>query len=723
MIGPGWLPKPRAWRKRTLAYTRRRRRRIKTHASAPQRVHHQAVIFDREPAELPVATLRPREASQRARVLVDHLRHWLAARWMWLRPRTVPVVAAAVGTLLVRARLDALHELDAGARPGVGRIVEGAAAGQARRRVAARRDPGPVTVRAVHHLNCATMCPIAGWLMGSSTWRAKMVAHCLLLETERDGLVLVDTGFGTRDVEGATRLSPVFKRLVGPTLEHAETAIAQVAALGYKPEDVRHLVVTHLDVDHAGGLVDFPNARVHVHAREHAAALARATFKERERYLRAHWAHGPKWEVYTEDGDTWRGLPAITRLRGLDADVGIVPMHGHTRGHSAVIARHDERWLVHAGDAYFIRRTVDGSGPQGAGRPGRIRADRPDQRAGTPRIARGAAPATHALRRPRSVLRARRNGICCPASTRMTEPTVTYWPDIGGRLVIRSRVIAERIAIVASQAQDRLAITLDEIGPPGMASWDPVAGTIVLRGRTFQAEQLGSFDGSSWLWSWANPYLNIPEQHTSIARAMRAAAGRLGLPAFGAAMIEDDDEALPDMIGGLAIAHGFTEAYFVANRSQVYALVAGQLTTKPLDDRLASCFSRAARTLASIVDHLKGDPVLAKGTIEQPSDELATIIGVGFEVRIRRADPHSEVARLAHGQELAREAQSVFVVESILHAEYVDTAFAVFNGVWAPATAGRRMISWPALLACERLNLLDEVLVFDHVARDFYPRT
>jgi glyoxylase-like metal-dependent hydrolase (beta-lactamase superfamily II) len=220
-----------------------------------------------------------------------------------------------------------------------------------------------MTIRAVHHLNCATMCPVAGYLLGAGGWRGRMVAHCLLVETERDGLVLIDTGFGTRDVAGATGLSKSFRRIAGPTLSHAETAIAQVEALGYRSTDVKHIVITHLDFDHAGGLCDFPHAKVHVHAREHAAAMTRRHFKERERYLSSHWAHGPKWEVYTEDGDTWRGLPAVTRLRGLDADVGLLPMHGHTRGHSAVIVRGSaDRWLVHAGDAYYHRSALEGDG-------------------------------------------------------------------------------------------------------------------------------------------------------------------------------------------------------------------------------------------------------------------------------------------------------------------------------------------------------------------------
>jgi glyoxylase-like metal-dependent hydrolase (beta-lactamase superfamily II) len=209
------------------------------------------------------------------------------------------------------------------------------------------------------------MCPLAGRLFGDEYGlreRGRMVAHCLLIETERDGLVLVDTGFGTRDCDGKTPLSAAFKRFVGPTLDHAETAIAQVRALGHRADDVRHVVVSHLDLDHAGGLCDFPAARIHLHAREHAQALARRTMRDRNRYIQAHWSHGPRWELYQEDGDTWRGLPAVTKLRGLDADIGLLPMHGHTYGHSAVIARDGARWLVYAGDAYFHRDTVHGGG-------------------------------------------------------------------------------------------------------------------------------------------------------------------------------------------------------------------------------------------------------------------------------------------------------------------------------------------------------------------------
>ncbi len=220
-----------------------------------------------------------------------------------------------------------------------------------------------MSIRAVHHLNCGTMCPVGSFLLGQpGLGRGKLVAHCVLLETERDGLVLIDTGFGTRDIAGDTRIPRSFRAMVGPRLEQGETAIAQIEALGFDPRAVRHIVITHLDLDHAGGIADFPAARVHLHAREHAAATARPGFLEKQRYLPAQWSRDPAWELYSESGETWRGLPAINRLRGLDADVGLLPMHGHTRGHSAILARAANRWLVHAGDAYYHRASVDGPG-------------------------------------------------------------------------------------------------------------------------------------------------------------------------------------------------------------------------------------------------------------------------------------------------------------------------------------------------------------------------
>jgi glyoxylase-like metal-dependent hydrolase (beta-lactamase superfamily II) len=145
-----------------------------------------------------------------------------------------------------------------------------------------------------------------------------------------------------------------------PQLREEHTAAWQVERLGFARHDVRHLVCTHLDVDHAGGLPDFPHADVHVHRREHDAVIARATLNERQRYRRVHFAHGPRWALHDEGaGDRWLGFE---RVRAIGDDVALIPLPGHTRGHCAVAVRaphgYGVEWLLHCGDAYFFHAEV-----------------------------------------------------------------------------------------------------------------------------------------------------------------------------------------------------------------------------------------------------------------------------------------------------------------------------------------------------------------------------
>ncbi len=206
------------------------------------------------------------------------------------------------------------------------------------------------------------MCPLGGRLVsgaGGVFARARMVCHCLAVELP-DGLALVDTGLGLADVaEPRGRLGLEFVAIVQPRLDAAQTAARQVERLGFKTRDVRHIVLTHLDVDHAGGLADFPDATVHVLADEHHAATSRRTLVERRRYRPAQWEHGPRWALYRPEGEPWFGFECVRELEGLPPEILLVPLAGHTRGHAGVAVQSDDGWLLHAGDAYFHRFEMD----------------------------------------------------------------------------------------------------------------------------------------------------------------------------------------------------------------------------------------------------------------------------------------------------------------------------------------------------------------------------
>lgn len=216
----------------------------------------------------------------------------------------------------------------------------------------------------VHHLNCGTLRPVGGRRINGDRLpflSARMVCHCLLIETDQC-LVLVDSGFGLTDIDRLSRLRSLIyppRRaatdaglrqlarhaysmfVTRPRLDPAETAVRQVAELGYSPNDVGDIVLTHLDLDHAGGLPDFPAARVHVHQAEYSAAMSAARSYKRSihrfRYWPYQWAHGPRWVTYSERG-RWFSFEAVLGLQGL-ADIALVSLHGHSPGHVGVAVR------------------------------------------------------------------------------------------------------------------------------------------------------------------------------------------------------------------------------------------------------------------------------------------------------------------------------------------------------------------------------------------------
>src|SRR3546814_19578588 len=58
-------------------------------------------------------------------------------------------------------------------------------------------------------------------------------------------------------------------------------------------------------------------------------------------------------------GERWFGFEAVRDLDGLPPEILLVPLPGHTWGHSGVAVQEDGGgWLLHAGDAYFYRGEV-----------------------------------------------------------------------------------------------------------------------------------------------------------------------------------------------------------------------------------------------------------------------------------------------------------------------------------------------------------------------------
>lgn len=211
----------------------------------------------------------------------------------------------------------------------------------------------------IHHLDCGPARPFGGALMDgvSPGLVGRLTCHCLAIETDHEGIVLVDTGLGLRDmVRPWPRLPSLNAAALRFRLDPDRTALRHLKRLGFSPRDVRHIVMTHLDFDHAGGLIDFPHARVHLMEAEAVAAKRRRTALDRVRYRPAQWGDTSRWHPYPDRaGGRWFGFDAVVQLDNLPPEILLVPLPGHTPGHAGVAIESPRGWVLHAADAYFNR--------------------------------------------------------------------------------------------------------------------------------------------------------------------------------------------------------------------------------------------------------------------------------------------------------------------------------------------------------------------------------
>ena len=145
-----------------------------------------------------------------------------------------------------------------------------------------------------------------------------------LLETKQ-GFVLVDAGLDSATLSdpAASRAAYVNAVFPAPPVVLPEhELLAQLAALGVAPADIREVVLTHAHGDHTGNLHHFRHARVTMQRQEHEAAFSG---KRREaRSFAEIDAPGIQWHLI--DGD-WQMMPGLE----------LILTRGHTAGHQSLV--------------------------------------------------------------------------------------------------------------------------------------------------------------------------------------------------------------------------------------------------------------------------------------------------------------------------------------------------------------------------------------------------
>ena len=144
-----------------------------------------------------------------------------------------------------------------------------------------------------------------------------------------DEVILVDTGMPLEAPDMVVDDTTMI--YLGSRIKDYVSALAEV---GYKPEQVTKILVTHKHEDHTGELRSFPNAKIYM-GPEEADALG----LQGENIIRATYSDGP-----------YHNFP---RAQKIAEGVYLIEAKGHTKGNSIIIAESDGLFYMMHGDVTY----------------------------------------------------------------------------------------------------------------------------------------------------------------------------------------------------------------------------------------------------------------------------------------------------------------------------------------------------------------------------------
>ena len=186
-----------------------------------------------------------------------------------------------------------------------------------------------------------------------------------LVQHPTAGEILIDTGLhpsiATSPEENLGRAGlPLFK----PEMDSGQDLPSQLRARGIDPTAIRLVILTHLHVDHASAVSEFPNATFLVTAREWAAANT-GPLPLLKGYRRSQFDYAFDFRTVDFDTDEVSSYSTFGRTLDLfgDGSIRLVFTPGHSSGHQSVLLRLADREMLVAGDAIFLLEQLDEGTP------------------------------------------------------------------------------------------------------------------------------------------------------------------------------------------------------------------------------------------------------------------------------------------------------------------------------------------------------------------------
>ena len=165
-----------------------------------------------------------------------------------------------------------------------------------------------------------------------------------------EGIIVVDTGQGAHLLESGKSLHPYLRWEVAFRIDREQEIGPQLRSLGIGPRDVKRVVLTHLHMDHDGGLAHFPDTEILVAPGE--LRIASGLAGRLRGYLPQRWPSGFDPKPLNLSAEAFGPFGTSRRLTEA-GDVVAVATQGHTADHVSIIVRDGDISYFLAGDASY----------------------------------------------------------------------------------------------------------------------------------------------------------------------------------------------------------------------------------------------------------------------------------------------------------------------------------------------------------------------------------
>jgi glyoxylase-like metal-dependent hydrolase (beta-lactamase superfamily II) len=182
--------------------------------------------------------------------------------------------------------------------------------------------------------------------------------HAYLLEHPKQGLVLIDAGICPEQVHQHGQYYRGILRLILDEDEYAqepaEALPEQLKRLGFRPDDVRTVILTHLHEDHVGALRELRKAKVVISKTEWDVRHMKM-FGFIPMFYEPSYSSVEQWERVAFDSGAFHSFGRSQDLFR-DGSIRLLPTPGHTPGHLSVLLEMGTYQLLVTGDCLYTLR-------------------------------------------------------------------------------------------------------------------------------------------------------------------------------------------------------------------------------------------------------------------------------------------------------------------------------------------------------------------------------